>query len=148
MISYFYKISWQKSHSRSWAWRCSWRWFVIVCQPFNQSSVNIQLSLSLSTKNMFWLRHDRSSVIGFVWCLWNKSNRGRTFSSDFNFVKGLRCAISLTCEDVYPTETDCVPEKTNNQQSFFFYDKAILFCTVHLRSVCYSNMSLRLWWIW
>ena len=50
---------------------------------FNQSSVVMLFSISISTKNMFCLRSERYSVICSIWCLWNQSNRSPIFSSLF-----------------------------------------------------------------
>ena len=50
---------------------------------FNQSLVDIQFSLSISTENMFCSRNEKSSVIGFIQFLWNQSNRRPTFSIYF-----------------------------------------------------------------
>ena len=66
-------------------------------QSLYQSSEKIQFWLSISTKNMFCLRNDRSSLIGSIrclwnqivynivlqYCLWNQSNRSPTFSTYF-----------------------------------------------------------------
>ena len=87
VILYLYTM-WQKSLSESWAWRCLWRKIVIFCQPIRtifsiKSSVDMQFSLSISTKNMFCLRNERSSVIGSIWWLWNLSNRSQNFSGYF-----------------------------------------------------------------
>ena len=55
VILYLYTILWQKSLSNGRLWRCSWRKIVIVCQPIRTIIsiwVDIQLSLSISTKKM------------------------------------------------------------------------------------------------
>ena len=59
---------------------------LLSVDPFNQSSVDIHFSLSISTKNMFDLSKERSSVNGSIGCLWNQIGAKLLVAT---FVKGL-----------------------------------------------------------
>ena len=59
---------------------------LVSVDPFNQSSVDIQFSLSISTKNMFNLSKETSSVNGSIGCLWKQIGAKLLVA---NFVKGL-----------------------------------------------------------
>ena len=53
------------------------------CLPTNPNHLFNLIGFSISTKNKIFLLHERSSVIGSIWCLWNQSSGSPTFSSDF-----------------------------------------------------------------
>ena len=77
LISYFNTIPWQKSLTKSRAWRCLWRRKVIVCQPIKTIfSIRVQwiiFTFHISTTKIF-VYTMRGRLISSIICLWNQSN--------------------------------------------------------------------------
>ena len=82
---------------------------VIVWQTFHSEFYRYTFSLSISMKNVFCLRNERSSVIGSIWYHLNQSNRSQTFRkrllSKYSVEIHVRYHHTLSCEDVEFVET-------------------------------------------